>query len=81
MMIVILTANFGSDYNAVTMNVIFPTNTMDGDMACVDISTFNDLFLEGNETFTVTTTLVASPVSLEIGQTQVIILDEESKNK
>ena len=61
------------------MNVAFPVNTMDGNTACVNIPITNDLFLEEDETFTVTTSLVASPVNLEIGQTQVTILDEESK--
>ena len=61
------------------MNMIFPINTMDGEMACVDVTIINDLFVEEDETFTVTVSLVASPVNLEIGQIQVTIVDEDSK--
>ena len=73
------TALSGTDYEAVTSDVIFATRSSDGDEECVNITILEDDALETSETFTVTLTTSDLDVMIDTNVTTVIILDNDGE--
>ena len=67
----------------VSSDVTFPANIVDDGMtACVDIPITDDDLIEGDQTFTVTVTLVTTDMNVMIGlpsTTTVTITDDNCK--
>ncbi len=62
-----------------TMDLTFALYSMDGDTVCLDVVIFNDTLVEGDETFTVTLTLVSTDQGVTTGNntTAITITDDE----
>ncbi len=56
------------------MTSVFPTESPDGTMLCVNITIMDDNLIEGDELFTVT---FAVPAILGLGNIDVTIMDDE----
>ena len=70
----------GSDYVSVSMDVVFPAGTSNGDMQCIDVTIIDDSEMEGDETFTVALT-TSSPVVMTLGNavTTITITDNDGE--
>ena len=60
-------------------SLMFPTNSTNGSIQCVNITITDDDIFEADETFTVSLTSVTPGVS-EIGEATVTITDNEGQN-
>ncbi len=81
----LVSAVAGSDYSEVeTMMLTFPAGSMDGDdmTQCTDVNITDDSYFEGDETFTVTLTLLTTDQGVTTGNdmTTVTIIDDEGIN-
>ena len=71
-------ATDGSDYLGVPMDLVFTAGTSNGTMQCIDVTIFDDLLVESNETFTVILTTSNSVVELGNNLTTITITDTDS---
>ena len=69
--------NDDTDYSSVSMDIIFPEGSMDGDTLCINISITDDMTLEGDETFIVTLTVSSGDIIEENNMTTITIIDNE----
>ena len=74
-------AEYGSDYTAVSTLLTFPATTSSDDiMQCIDVSILDDSVFEGPaETFTVTVTTTNPRVTLGNNNTTVTIIDNDGQ--
>ena len=68
----------GSDYTSVSMVVVFPTGTSDGDIQCIGVQISSDGAVEGDETFIVTLNASTRFAILGNAMTTIAILDTDS---
>ena len=76
---VYLAAIAGSDYVSVSMDVVFPAGTSNGDMQCIAVTIIDDREMEGDETFTVTLATSSSAVTLGNAVTTITITDNDGE--
>ena len=72
----------GSDYSGFNMILTFPVGSLDNDTQCLNVSIIDDdTALEGDETFTVTLTLLTTGLGVTTGNTMttITITDNEGK--
>ena len=69
----------GSDYVSVSMDVVFPASTSNGDMQCIDVTIMDDSEMEGDETFTVALTTSSPVVTLGNAVTTITITDNDGE--
>ena len=71
------------DYEMVSMNLTFLVGSMDGAMECLPVNIINDTLVEGDETLTVTLTLLTTGVGVTTGNnmTDLTITDNEGKEQ
>ena len=71
-------AEYGSDYTAVSLPLTFPATTSSDDvMRCINVNITDDSVFEESETFTVTVTTTSPRVTLGNNDTTVTITDNE----
>ncbi len=77
--ICLVSATAGDDYENTTLVLIFPAGSIDSDTQCLNITINTDTLVEGEETFTVTLTLLTTGLGVftENDLTTVTIMDDE----
>ena len=73
-------AKADDDYTMISMDLTFPVNSEDGATQCLNVTVLMDFLVEGNETFTVTLTLMTAELGVTLGDTtltNVTITDNE----
>ena len=74
-------AGGGVDYTASNMGFTISMNFTDNDTRCLDVTILEDPLVEGDETFTVTLTLLTPGLGVTTGDdiTAVAVTDNEGK--
>lgn len=66
------------DFHTISLNLTFPTNSMNGDIQCLNVTVIDDLLVEGEENFILILTLLSSGnVTVDNDTITLFIEDDE----
>lgn len=76
-MLDVASAIAGSDYASLVATLEFPVPSFDGSIQCTTVTIFDDILLEGDETFSMQLTVLTPDATQGNNVTTIILEDDE----